>query len=111
MTDKINGRIPDEIKKGLECREIIDCYNSICPYFKEVDCLSSRLSDALALIRQLESEKWELFDRLSSAWYGKGCYFKQEDGTVYSRMSGEYLSFDQAVDEFESRLTAIEEVE
>lgn len=53
---------PDEIKKGLECREIIDCYNSICPYFKEVDCLSSRLSNALALIRQLERERDEALE-------------------------------------------------
>lgn len=63
------------------------------------------MADALALIRQLEEREWELFNLLSSAWFTKGCYFKQEDGKVYSRVSGEYMTFDQAIDEFASELT------
>lgn len=43
---------------------------------------------------------WELFSLLSAVWYGKDAYFRQDDGMVYSRISGEYMTFDQAVDEF-----------
>lgn len=112
-------KTPDDIKKGLECCIVGEC--SKCPYMHECDDHLTEggdmlpadvvLADMLSLIQQLESEKWELFDLLSSAWYGKQTYFKQEDGTVYSRMSGEYLSFDQAIDAFACRLTPIEGVE
>jgi len=54
---------------------------------------------------------WEIFDLISSVWYGKGAYFQQDDGTVYSRVSGDYLSFDQAVDEFCKILSESMEVE
>ena len=67
--------------------------------------------DALAYIQQLEQREWELFSLLSSAWYGKGIYFMQDDGTVYNRISCEYLTFDQAIDEFATTLTKALEVE
>ena len=48
-----------------------------------------------------ESERiWELFSLISAVWYGKDAYFQQDDGMVYSRISGESMTFDQAVDEF-----------
>ena len=97
-------KTPDEIKKGLECCGI-EHRCEICPY-KEAGCLDLKLeSDALAYIEQLEEREWDLFDLLSSAWHGKQYYFKQEDGSVYSRESCEYLTFDQAIDEFAQSLT------
>ena len=63
MTDKINGRTPEEIKKGLECCCIDDC--NMCTY--EENCFSedeelceSMVADAIALIQQLEAAqpKW-----------------------------------------------------
>lgn len=51
---------------------------------------------------------WYLFDLLTSAYHGKQYYFLQEDGTVYSRQSCEYISFDQAIDEFAQTLTKTE---
>ena len=45
-------------------------------------------------------DAWYIFDLLSSAWYGKQCYFRQDDGTIYSRKSCKYMTFDQAIDEF-----------
>ena len=96
-------KTPDEIKKGLECCTHGTC-NS-CPYVED-GCTSNREKiDALEYIQQLETRGWELFDLLSSAWYGKDCYFKQYDGTVYSRASCQYFTFDQAIDEFASTLT------
>ena len=46
--------------------------------------------------------KWELFDLISSVYYGKRMYFKQGDGIVYSRYSHKYMSVDEAVLEFVS---------
>ena len=44
--------------------------------------------------------RWELFEQLTSIEYGKQCYFLQDNGSVYSRRSGKYMSFAEAVDEF-----------
>ena len=49
---------------------------------------------------EMNMREWELFSLLSAVWYGKDAYFRQDDGMVYSRISGEYMTFDQAVDEF-----------
>lgn len=109
-------KTPEETKKGLECCQLHDGYIhtdcSHCPYYLvSAQCDFDMHKDALAYIQQLESQAWEVFDLLSSVWYGKGAYFKQNDGTVYSRVSCEYLTFDQAVDEFATILTEAQEVE
>lgn len=44
--------------------------------------------------------EWYMFQLISTAWYGKGCYFKQYDGTAFSRLSGTYLKAEDAVEEF-----------
>ncbi len=44
--------------------------------------------------------EWDMFDLISSAYYGKGMYFKQDNGTVYSRHSGKYMTVDEAIKEF-----------
>ena len=44
--------------------------------------------------------EWDMFDLISSAYYGKGMYFKQDNGTVYSRHSGDYMTIDEAISEF-----------
>lgn len=49
--------------------------------------------------------RWEDFSLISAVWYGKDAYFRQDDGMVYSRISGEYMNFDQAVDEFVCELS------
>lgn len=93
------NRTPEGIKKGLA--ELSAFLRERLGWTKR----SNVLSDALAYIQQLEEREWELFDLLSSAWFTKACYFKQKDGTVYSRVSGEYMTFDQAIDEFARELT------
>ena len=65
MDNTINGRTPDEIKKGLEC---CNAFNACprCPYEKTVDtehgwgCVVIRNADTLAYIHQLEAAtpKW-----------------------------------------------------
>lgn len=43
---------------------------------------------------------WEMFLLLSTGYWGKQYYFLQDDGRVYSRQSGRYMAFDDAVVEF-----------
>ena len=35
--------------------------------------------------------EWEMFELISSGMYGKQCYFRNDNGTVYSRLSGKTL--------------------
>ena len=105
-------KTPEEIKNGLECctpkwmgNHWKSC-SSKCPYITlAASCRGQLAYDALVYIQQLEMREWDLFDLITSAWFGKRCYFQQDDGTVYSRASGEYMSFDQAIDEFAHDLT------
>lgn len=98
-------KTPEEIKKGLEMCGGLDnhVHCKKCPYSE--DGCGELFRDALTYIQQLKEREWDLFDLLSSVWHGKSYYFKQEDGTVYSRASCEYMSLDQAIDEFAHELT------
>ena len=49
---------------------------------------------------QYELGQWDMFVTLSSAWYGKQYYFLQENGWVYSRKSSQYMTVEQAYQEF-----------
>lgn len=58
MKDKINGRTPEEIKKGLDCCfpcEDPECLD--CPYRGTERCADTRIDDTLAYIQQLERER------------------------------------------------------
>lgn len=57
-------------------------------------------SNALDCVEERKKGEWDMFDLISSAYYGKGMYFKQDNGTVYSRHSGEYMTVDEAIREF-----------
>lgn len=100
-------KTPDEIKKGLEqCATTQTCQN--CLYRDEcMDVWSNKpmTKDALAYIRQLESEKWDLFFEITAAYYGKMMYGLNDDGTVYSRYSCEDMTFERAVDEFKELIS------
>ena len=85
---------PEDIKKGLECC-IMDIGCEKCPYDGDPApvCYDEGRRDALAYIQKLESSRWELFDDLSTAYYGKQMYGLNDDGTVYSRYSCDMMSF------------------
>lgn len=51
-----------------------------------------------------ERGQWEMFTLLSSAFWGKQYYFMQDNGIVYSRDSGKYMTFSDAVNEFLDRI-------
>lgn len=60
MTDKINGRTPEEIKRGLECCNVkYSCFE--CPYRSDgKNCPEYLANDVFDLIQQLERERDEL---------------------------------------------------
>lgn len=64
----------------------------------------NKLRQAAEALEETERE-WDLFELITSVYHGKQYYFRQDDGTVYSRDSGLLLSFDQAIDEFCGRLS------
>lgn len=57
MTNEINGRTPEEIKKGLELCYAPVCDCSECSYFEEEDCDLHLAADVRAYIQQLERER------------------------------------------------------
>lgn len=98
--DTINGKTPEEIKKGILC----DGPCNECPYRRNIvsegGCSEAVSRDTIDYIQQLESSRWELLEELSTAYYGKQMYGLNDDGTVYSRYSCDTMSFEQAVNEF-----------
>ena len=48
--------------------------------------------------------EWDMFELITSTWYGKQCYFVEENGIVYSRVSCKYMSVDEAIKEFLGRI-------
>ena len=68
-------------------------------------------ADRLELLRALEYDRgqyeageWDMFNLITSAQYGKQCYFLETGGRVYSRYSGQTLeSVDEAVREWLSQ--------
>lgn len=47
-----------------------------------------------------EQGRWDMFNLMSCWYWGKQYYFLQDDGTVYSRYSGSYMTVEQAYQEF-----------
>lgn len=94
------------------CDECVFCSDNV----KKWRCLMGIAADRLEKLMAERDEykrraeaadirEWELFSLISAVWYGKDTYFRQDDGMVYSRISGEYMNFDQAVDEFVCELS------
>lgn len=58
-----------------------------------------RVVDAAPSV-EAEPSCWDVFDDITSFYYGKQMYFSQSDGTIYSRLSCGYMSFEEALSEF-----------
>ena len=48
--------------------------------------------------------RFEVFDRITSAYYGKQYYFWQRWNIVYSRNSCKNMTLDDAIDEFVAKI-------
>lgn len=80
--------------QGRDHRELrLDVANALRSLLQERDEYKRRAEAA-------DIRRWEDFSLISAVWYGKDVYFRQDDGMVYSRISGESMTFDQAIDEF-----------
>lgn len=55
-------------------------------------------------IKEHRDEAWEMFSLITSAWYGKECYFIEDNGIVYSRVSCRHMTREEAVNEFLRRI-------
>lgn len=44
--------------------------------------------------------QWDVFELITSTYFGKQYYFVENDGRIYSRYSQKYMSFDEAMIEF-----------
>lgn len=53
----------------------------------------------------MSKDAWELFCLITSAYYGRMMYSRQEDGIIYSLYSYRYMTMDDALDEFLSLLS------
>lgn len=85
----------DRIAQGVDEMVINSCLK-VC-----INVDKKRLIQALNGDRsQYEKGEWDMFETITSAYNGKQYYFRQDDGSVYSRESGKYLTKDEAYDEF-----------
>ena len=59
MTTTINGRTPEEIKKGLECCAYVNAPCEGCPFRTDIicECIQHMSKCALTYIQQLERER------------------------------------------------------
>ena len=44
--------------------------------------------------------EWDMFELITSAWYGKQYYFKEDNGMAYSRKSNKTMTVHDAILEF-----------
>lgn len=49
---------------------------------------------------EFERGQWDMFELITSTYYGKQYFFLEENGTVYSRGRGKYITFADAVNDF-----------
>jgi len=53
---------------------------------------------------EYERGLWEMFSMITSVYWGKQYYFMEDNGLVYSRDSGKYMTFADAVCEFTKKI-------
>ena len=44
--------------------------------------------------------EWDMFELITSVWYGKQCYFEEDNGMAYSRKSHKTMTVHDAILEF-----------
>lgn len=76
--------------------ECIDDYDTIMAIMEKFASLPSVEPD----IKYRKQGEWEMFELITSAWYGKQCYSMEDNGIVYSRMSCKHMTVHDAILEF-----------
>ena len=44
--------------------------------------------------------EWDVFETITSAYGGKQIFFKENNGIIYDRYKGEYITFEEAIIRF-----------
>ena len=57
-----------------------------------------------AIMSPYEQGEWDMFNLITSVYYGKQYYFLESDGRVYSRESHKYMTREEAFQEFFERI-------
>lgn len=67
----------------------------------EINVDKDELIKALRYDReQYDKGEWEMFELITSAYFGKQYYFIEDNVLVYSRESNKYMTKDEAIREF-----------
>lgn len=64
---------------------------------KSITALQSSQLDANEYRKRGE---WDMFELITSVWYGKQCYFEEDNGMAYSRNSHKTMTVHDAILEF-----------
>ena len=100
MNDLISRQGAIDFVGSMEmCDEIsAEAYQKLTNYLEE---MPSTQPD----IHYRKMGEWDMFELITSVYYGKQYYFLQDDNEiVYSRASGKYMSVDKAIEEFLSKI-------
>lgn len=89
--------------------------------FEELKSVKSRLEELSAKIElhltpisyintgEYKEGQWDMFELITNAYFGKQYYFPQDDGTIYSKYSGTYITKEEAVKQFLDELNGFKE--
>ena len=50
--------------------------------------------------KEITESEWEIFELITSAYFGKQYYFVAPDGLVYSRITHKDMTMEDAISEF-----------
>lgn len=103
MDDLISRKAAiDHLKKRLYETALNN--NTEHPYYEEMadNRVSVWLEEVPSVdVHDRKDDAWDVFEIITSVYYGKQYYFLQDDGlVVYSRASHKYMTKDAAIDEF-----------
>ena len=94
----------DDLISRQEAIDAIESKTYRHTYLDQIVGIIKDLPSARADIHYRKMGEWDMFELITSTWYGKQYYFMQDNEIVYSRASGKYMSVDKAIKEFLSAI-------
>lgn len=84
---------------GAHESEFVDGYKKAHEHIKEV--LSIKVPSVQPDVNEYRKRgEWDMFELITTAWYGKQCYFKEDNEMAYSRKSHKTMTVHDAILEF-----------
>lgn len=86
--DALHKKRLETMRKGQDVSHIWECLDVVAqvPSVQPIECR--------------KQGEWDMFELITSAWYGKQYYFKEENGMAYSRKSHKTMTVHDAILEF-----------